>query len=97
MIPPTLPRLPVALLTALGGVFTAFALAVLLGLLGVRVPGWARFDFNAGYKWKSSGNRWNHVVGVALKNAFDTEYAYGTGPSQGNPRQWILRYSLLFK
>ena len=63
----------------------------------VRVPGWARFDFNAGYKWKTNGDRWNHQVGVALKNAFDVEYAYGTGPSQGNPRQWILRYSLLFR
>ena len=63
----------------------------------VRVPGWARFDFNAGYKWKSNGNRWSHQVSVALKNAFDIEYAYGTGPSQGNPRQVILRYSLLFR
>ncbi len=42
-------------------------------------------------------SRWSHQVSVALKNAFDSEYAYGTRPSQGNPRQGILRYSLLFK
>ncbi len=63
----------------------------------VRVPGWARFDFNAGYKWMSNGQRWTHQVSAALKNAFDIEYAYGTGPSQGNPQQVILRYSVLFK
>ena len=63
----------------------------------VRVPGWVRFDFNAGYKWKSNGNRWSQQVSVALKNAFDIEYAYGTGPSQGNPRQVILRYALMYK
>ncbi len=40
---------------------------------------------------------WNHSVSLVAKNAFDREYAYGTAPSQGNPRQWILRYSLLFK
>lgn len=63
----------------------------------VRVPGWVRFDFNAGYKWKSNGNRWSHQTSVALKNAFDVEYAYGTGPSQGNPRQVILRYALMYR
>jgi hypothetical protein len=45
----------------------------------------------------SNGQRWSHQVSAALKNAFDSEYAYGTGPSQGNPRQVILRYSRLFK
>lgn len=66
------------------------------GRYRVRVPGWARFDFNVGYKWKTNGSRTNHQLSVALKNAFDTEYAYGTSPSQGNPRQFILRYSLQF-
>jgi outer membrane receptor protein involved in Fe transport len=63
----------------------------------VRVPGWARFDFNAGYKWMSNGRRWTHQVSAALKHTFDIEYAYGTGPSQGNSQQVILRYSVLFK
>ena len=31
------------------------------------------------------------------KNAFDIEYAFGTGFSKGYPRRVILRYSLLFR
>jgi outer membrane receptor protein involved in Fe transport len=71
--------------------------SIVQGRYLVRVPGWMRFDFNAGYKWRSADKRWNHSVSVVLKNAFDHEYAYGTAPTQGNPRQWVLRYSLLFK
>jgi len=71
--------------------------SIVQGRYLVRVPGWMRFDFNAGYKWRSADKRWNHSVSIVLKNAFDHEYAYGTAPTQGNPRQWVLRYSLLFK
>jgi iron complex outermembrane receptor protein len=67
------------------------------GRYRVRVPGWIRYDFNTGYRWKTRNTRWSHSVSVVLKNAFDREYAYGTSPTQGNPRQWVVRYSLLFR
>lgn len=67
------------------------------GRYRVRVPGWARYDFNLSYSWKSINRRLGHSAGVVLKNAFNREYAYGNGASPGNPRQWVVRYSLQFK
>lgn len=67
------------------------------GRYRTRVPGYIKYDFNAGYRWKSADKRWSHSLTLVLKNAFDRDYAYGLSPQQGNPRQWVLRYSLLFK
>jgi len=52
------------------------------GRYRVRVPGWIRYDFNTGYRWKTRNTRWSHSVSLVLKNAFDREYAYGTAPTR---------------
>ncbi len=67
------------------------------GRYRVRTAGYARFDFLAGYAWGSGKKRWKHNVSLVVKNAFDKVYATGGDPTQGNPRQFVARYSLTFR